>query len=98
MSRQTHGMCCMSVSVRTNRDERGYLIAEKCATCGDALGEPFAWCSTCRAALCTTCGRDHFCTPSCPQNGCLKGLCARLVTNRELSASWGLPDPCAPTS
>ena len=63
-----------------------------CAGCGAALSEPYGWCSGCRAAYCFPCGRRHFCTPACPANGCIAGLCVRLVENGTLSASWGLPD------
>ena len=63
-----------------------------CADCGIALAEPFGWCAGCRAAYCLACGRRHFCTPSCPANGCHAGLCVRLVQGGVLSEAWGLPD------
>jgi hypothetical protein len=62
-----------------------------CAECGLALTEPYGWCSNCRAAYCFPCGRQHFCTPSCPANGCMAGLCVREVKGGVLSPAWGLP-------
>ena len=63
-----------------------------CAGCGVALAEPFGWCSGCRAAYCFPCGRHHFCSPSCPANGCVAGLCVRVVQGGQLSETWGLPE------
>ena len=63
----------------------------QCADCGVALEEPYGWCSGCRKAYCLLCGRRHFCTPSCPANGCQAGLCVRLVDGGVLSETWGLP-------
>lgn len=62
-----------------------------CASCGQALSEPFGWCSSCREAYCIACGRHHFCTVTCEQHGCHAGLCVRLVSGGRLSADWGLP-------
>jgi hypothetical protein len=63
-----------------------------CADCGTPLADPYGWCAGCRAAYCLPCGRQHFCTPSCQANGCLAGLCVRLVEGGTLSETWGLPD------
>ncbi|CAA9566645.1 MAG: hypothetical protein AVDCRST_MAG59-3088, partial [uncultured Thermomicrobiales bacterium] len=38
------------------------------------------------------CGRRHFCRPTCPENGCIAGLCVREVRDGMLSEAWGLPD------
>src|SRR5919106_1171785 len=62
-----------------------------CADCGVLLSEPFGWCGNCRAAYCLPWGRQLFCPPPCPANGCLAGLCVRLVQHGRLSATWGLP-------
>ncbi len=62
-----------------------------CAGCDARLAEPYGWCSGCRAAYCFPCGRAHFCTPQCPSNGCLAGLCVREVRDGQLSDVWGLP-------
>ena len=62
-----------------------------CASCGQPLGEPFAHCGICRADYCLVCGSRHFCRPSCRENGCLAGLCVKLVIEGELSATWGVP-------
>lgn len=66
--------------------------APDCAVCGTSLGEPFGWCGGCREAYCVPCGRAHYCTPSCPDNGCLAGLCVREVAGGRLSERWGLPE------
>jgi hypothetical protein len=62
-----------------------------CAQCGATLGEPHAYCGNCDARFCLACGSRHFCTPACRANGCLAGLCVRLVRNGELSRQWGVP-------
>ena len=66
-------------------------VAE-CAACGAPLAERYGWCGNCRAAYCFPCGRSHYCTPSCPANGCHAGLCVREVRAGVLSHRWGLPD------
>jgi hypothetical protein len=66
--------------------------ASVCDGCGIALAEPYGWCFNCRAAYCLPCGRRHYCTPACPANGCIAGLCVRLVEGGVLSETWGLPD------
>lgn len=63
----------------------------ECAACGAALAEPFGWCAGCRKAFCFTCGRTHFCKPSCQKNGCTAGLCVRVFAGGMLSERWGLP-------
>ena len=63
----------------------------RCARCDEALSEPFGWCAGCRAAYCFSCGRAHYCTPQCPANGCLAGLCVREVKDGVLAERWGLP-------
>jgi len=62
-----------------------------CADCGATLSDPYGWCGGCRKAMCFPCGRLHFCTASCPSNGCLAGLCVREVRDGALAATWGLP-------
>jgi hypothetical protein len=64
----------------------------RCADCDAALAEPFGWCGGCRKAYCFGCGRRHYCTPQCPANGCIAGLCVRVVSGGILSETWGLPD------
>jgi hypothetical protein len=64
-----------------------------CTDCGIELTEPYGWCGGCRKAYCLPCGRLHFCTPTCPANGCHAGLCVRLVEGGALSEIWGLPEP-----
>lgn len=71
--------------------ERGLPDAPACAACGVALAGSYGWCGNCRAAYCLPCGRLHYCTPTCPANGCLPGFCLRLVTDGALSSAWGLP-------
>jgi hypothetical protein len=63
-----------------------------CAACGVPLVEPYGWCAGCRQAYCFPCGRRHFCTPACPANGCIAGLCVRVVEGGALCATWGLPE------
>mgnify|MGYP001248643027 CR=1 FL=1 len=63
----------------------------RCADCGEPLGEPFAHCGNCQAEYCLGCGSRHFCMPSCRANGCIAGLCVRLVIDGELSPKWGVP-------
>ena len=65
-----------------------------CAACERPAGEPYGWCGGCRKAFCFPCGRAHFCTPSCPANGCMAGLCVREVRDGVLSERWGLPKEC----
>jgi hypothetical protein len=74
------------------KSDRNIPRATSCAACAKPLEAAFGWCSTCRQALCFECGRAHFCTPTCRANGCLAGLCVRLVENGRFSATWGLPD------
>jgi|GEM_PF-3184006 len=62
-----------------------------CASCSHPLGEPFAHCGICQADYCLGCGARHFCRPSCRENGCLAGMCVKLVVNGELSSKWGVP-------
>ncbi len=62
-----------------------------CAGCTVILGDPFGWCSRCKAAFCVPCGHRHFCTPQCPLNGCHAGYCVREVQGGVLSNTWGLP-------
>lgn len=76
-----------------NRTEPSTIPADPvCTDCGTALVEPFGWCGNCRAAYCFGCGRSHFCSPGCPVNGCLAGLCVRAVEDGRISERWGLPD------
>jgi hypothetical protein len=78
----------------------GHLLPEDpcCETCGIALAEPYGWCTNCRAAYCLSCGRRHFCTPACPANGCLAGLCVRMVEHGVLAETWGLPSDEEPAT
>jgi len=62
-----------------------------CAGCGNPLGEPHTFCTNCDAHYCLDCGRRHFCTPTCRANGCIAGLCVRVMRNGELSREWGVP-------
>lgn len=67
------------------------VAIEACGACGAAVGDRFGWCAGCRLALCFACGRRHFCRPSCPESGCIAGLCVREVRGGVLSERWGLP-------
>lgn len=73
------------------RGEPTLPIDPVCADCGQTLAEPYGWCGGCRKAYCFSCGRGHYCTPNCPANGCLPGLCVREVRGGSLSKRWGLP-------
>jgi hypothetical protein len=42
-------------------------------------------------AFCLSCGRTHFCHASCRANGCIAGLCVRLVIDGSLAETWGVP-------
>jgi hypothetical protein len=74
-----------------SENDRQSLDTALCATCGQALGEPHAYCGNCDARYCLTCGSRHFCTATCQANGCIAGLCVRLVRDGELSPRWGIP-------
>ena len=83
----------MSEPSRLWNDRRPALPASpQCADCDAALAEPYGWCSGCRKAYCFRCGREHYCTPNCHANGCLAGLCVRVVERGTLAATWGLPE------
>jgi len=62
-----------------------------CAACGVAVAGRYGWCSLCCEAYCVACGRQHYCTTVCAQGGCAAGYCVRLVSDGELSKTWGLP-------
>ena len=62
-----------------------------CAACAVAIVQPYGYCSNCDALYCLPCSAAHFCTPSCPANGCHAGLCVRMVRDGNLSANWGIP-------
>ena len=79
-----------SANARSRRDP-DLPLAPTCADCGARLSEPYGWCSGCRKAFCFPCGRGHYCTPQCPTNGCLAGLCVRVVQGGILAKTWGLP-------
>ena len=79
-------------TVVTRRREPELPVDPACAGCGARLAEPYGWCGNCRAAYCVPCGRSHYCLPSCRQQGCHAGLCARLVSGGVLATTWGLPD------
>lgn len=93
MTRTTHGEpIAMTISISDQtRVDAGIPDEVSCAACGAALAEPFGWCSNCRVALCLACGQAHFCTATCQRNGCIAGLCVRLVDGGRLSSAWGLP-------
>jgi hypothetical protein len=78
-------------------NQREFLQATNCAVCGVVLPKPFGWCGNCREAYCLDCARQHFCLPTCQASGCFAGLCVRLVSNGELSATWGIPDDLTAT-
>lgn len=79
-----------SLSLRW-RERPALPVAPLCADCGDQLVNRYGWCGGCRRAYCFPCGRAHFCTPSCPGNGCHVGLCVREVRDGVLAETWGLP-------
>lgn len=56
----------------------------ECAGCGGVMRQPYGYCSNCDACYCAACAAAHFCTPSCPANGCLAGLCVRVVQDGKL--------------
>lgn len=74
--------------------QRDLPTTPACAVCSAFLAEPFGWCGGCREAYCFRCGRAYYCTPSCPGNGCLPGLCVRVVEGGRLSERWGVPEEC----
>lgn len=65
--------------------------AATCASCGGPLEEAHAYCGNCDAHYCLACGSQHFCSATCQANGCIAGLCVRMVRNGELSRQWGVP-------
>ena len=73
------------------RRDRTLPETPACAVCAASLTEPYGWCAGCHKAFCFPCGRLHFCRPSCPDNGCIAGLCVREVRDGVLSERWGLP-------
>lgn len=84
----------MSLLVDRSRmmlETRPLPLATTCADCGVAIARRYGWCSLCAEAYCFACGRQHLCTSICEQNGCLAGLCIRLVADGALSQRWGLP-------
>lgn len=82
----------MSGVARDANLENGRMVGSRaCTACAAALDDRFGWCSNCQAAYCLSCGRRHYCTPSCQANGCYAGLCVRLVEGGVLSEQWGLP-------
>ena len=60
--------------------------ASVCADAGSSWPSHTDGAAVAATAYCLPCGRLHFCTPACPANGCLAGLCVRLV---EGGVDWG---------
>lgn len=71
--------------------DRGNRLSQRCASCGNPLEEPHTYCGNCDARYCLACGSRHLCTPTCHANGCIAGLCVRVVRNGEVSRQWGVP-------
>ena len=67
------------------------VVATHCAACHVPLDDPHGWCGNCRVALCFPCGRSHYCTRTCPSQGCHAGLCVREVRGGVISDRWGVP-------
>jgi hypothetical protein len=54
---------------------------DRCSSCAAPLDlERYARCDVCKGArFCVECARAHLCTARCASNGCIAGLCVRLV-------------------
>jgi hypothetical protein len=67
---------------------------ERCAACGTALDpERFARCDVCDGArLCLDCAKAHLCTERCRSNGCLAGLCVRMVRGGVTDERFGVAE------
>lgn len=65
---------------------------ERCATCGEELDPGrFARCDVCAGArYCIGCARTHLCTRRCETNGCVAGLCVRLVRDGVTDPRYGI--------
>jgi hypothetical protein len=50
----------------------------------------FARCDVCDGArLCVHCAKTHLCTERCASNGCIPGLCVRMVRAGVISERFG---------
>jgi hypothetical protein len=70
------------------------LSEEGCTACGAALDpRRFARCDVCDGArLCVGCAKAHFCTERCRSNGCIAGLCVRMVRDGAADARFGVTE------
>jgi hypothetical protein len=67
---------------------------DRCAAC-DAELDPrrYARCDVCHGArYCVTCARAHLCTARCASNGCIAGLCVRLVSDGATDPRYGVKE------
>jgi hypothetical protein len=64
----------------------------RCAACEATLdAERYARCDVCRGArFCITCARGHLCTERCASNGCIAGLCVRVVRAGIVDERYGI--------
>jgi hypothetical protein len=65
---------------------------QRCAACAAALDpERFARCDVCEGArLCLGCATAHLCSERCRSNGCVAGLCVRMVRGGVTDARFGV--------
>ena len=69
-----------------------------CAACGAAIDGTYAHCGICAADYCIACGSRHLCGESCRANGCIPGLCVKVVMDGVVSPKWGVPSELLPSS
>jgi len=68
----------------------------RCGACGGALDPArYARCVACTdfdrpAAFCLACARRHLCTERCRTNGCVPGLCTKLVRDGVAAERFGV--------
>ena len=65
---------------------------DHCSSCDAQLDlERYARCDVCKGArFCLECARAHLCTARCASNGCIAGLCARLVRGGVVDPRYGI--------
>jgi hypothetical protein len=53
----------------------------------------YARCDVCAGArLCDVCAKAHLCTERCQSNGCVAGLCVRMVRGGVADARFGVTE------
>jgi hypothetical protein len=67
---------------------------DRCATCRQALdAERYARCDVCGGSrLCIDCAKAHLCTERCRSNGCVAGLCVRIVRSGVADQGFGVSE------